>query len=163
MARWIFALALALVCYGNGAACVESFVNYPSWRLIGASEFTAYHRFIGPRVIAFLVAPAMFGTLCTALLLRSRPAAVPLWSVWAAVCLQMVVWLSTAMIQWPIQQDLQVHGFSAPLVERLMETNLWLRRLPYSACAVLFLWMVSRIAAPGAVTAAGQPTTRSRS
>ena len=37
MARWIFALAFALVCYGNGAACVESFVNYPSWRLIGAS------------------------------------------------------------------------------------------------------------------------------
>ena len=63
MARWIFALAFALVCYGNGAACIESFVNYPSWRLIGASEFTAYHAFIGPRVIAFLVAPALSGTV----------------------------------------------------------------------------------------------------
>ena len=85
MARWIFALAFVLVCYGNGAACVESFVNYPSWRLIGASEFMAYHAFIGPRVIAFLVAPAMLGTVCTALLLRYRPAAIPLWPVWAAV------------------------------------------------------------------------------
>ena len=150
MARWIFALAFVLVCYGNGAACVESFVNYPSWRLIGASEFTAYHAFIGPRVIAFLVAPALLGTVCTALLLRSRPAAIPLWSVWVAVALQMVIWLSTATIQWPIQQDLHAHGFSAPLVERLIETNLWLRRLPYAACAVVFLWMAARVAAPEA-------------
>jgi len=162
MARWIFALAFALVCYGNGAACVESFVNYPSWRLIGASEFTAYHAFIGPRVIAFLVAPAMLGTVCTALLLRCRPAAIPLWSVWTAVSLQAVIWVSTATIQWPIQQSLHAHGFSAPLVERLMETNLWLRRLPYGACAVLFLWMASRAIAAG-ITADGRPTTGSRS
>ena len=159
MARWIFALAFVLVCYGNGAACVESFVNYPSWRLIGASEFMAYHAFIGPRVIAFLVAPALLGTACTALLLRFRPAAIPLGSVWVAVTLQMVVWLSTATIQWPIQQDLHAHGFSAPLVERLMETNLWLRRLPYAACAVVFLWMAARVAAPETVTAAVRPTT----
>jgi hypothetical protein len=145
MARWIFALAFALVCYGNGAACIESFVNYPSWRLIGASEFTAYHAFIGPRVIAFLVAPALSGTLCTALLLRFRPAAIPLWSVWLALALQAVIWISTATIQWPIQQELQAHGFSAPLVGRLMETNWWLRRVPYAACALVFLWMANRV------------------
>jgi hypothetical protein len=166
MARWIFALAFVLVCYGNGAACVESFVNYPSWRLIGASEFMAYHAFIGPRVIAFLVAPALLGTVCTALLLRTRPAAVPLWAVRVAVALQLVIWLSTATIQWPIQQDLHAHGFSAPLVERLIETNLWLRRLPYAACGVLFLWMATRLAAPpadAAVTEAGPRTTGWRS
>ena len=65
MSRWVFMLAFALVFYGNGAAFVESFVNYPSWHLIGANEFTAYHAFIGPRVIAFLVAPAVTGTLVT--------------------------------------------------------------------------------------------------
>ena len=124
MARWIFALAFVLVCYGNGAACVESFVNYPSWRLIGASEYTAYHAFIGPRVIAFLVAPALLGTVCTALLLRSRPAAIPLWSVWVAVALQMVIWLSTAAIQWPIQQDLHAHGFSAKARELIEAAKL---------------------------------------
>ena len=146
--RWIFAVALALVCYGNGAACVESFVNYPSWRLIGASEFLAYHAFIGPRVIAFLVAPAVLGTACTALLLRSRPAAIPVWPVWVTLGLQIVVWLSTAAIQWPIQQDLHAHGFSAPLVERLIVTNFWLRRVPYGACAAVFLWMTARLAGP---------------
>jgi len=145
MARWIFAIAFALVCYGNGAACIESFVNYPSWRLIGASEFTAYHRFIGPRVMAFLVAPALLGTLCTALLLRWRPATIPLWPVWVAVALQMVIWISTATIQWPIQVELGAHGFSAPLVDRLIATTWWLRRVPYGACALVFLWMAARV------------------
>ncbi|MEO5820870.1 MAG: hypothetical protein ABIT71_10215 [Vicinamibacteraceae bacterium] len=147
MARWIFVLTFALVCYANGAAGIESFVNYPSWRLIGASEFMAYHAFIGPRVIAFLVAPALLGTVCTAMLLRWRPVAIPRWSVWIALGLQAVVWLSTATIQFPIQVELGAHGFSAPLVERLIETNWWLRRLPYAACLAVFLWMASRVAA----------------
>ncbi len=144
MARWIFALAFALVCYGNGAACLESFVNYPSWRFIGASEFIAYHRFIGPRVIGWLVAPALLGTLGTALLLRFRPAGIPRWTVWVAVACQVVIWTSTATIQWPIQQELAAHGFSAPLVDRLIETNWWLRRVPYGICLGVFVWMAAR-------------------
>lgn len=144
MPRWIFLLAFALVFYGNGAALIESFVNYPSWHLIGAESFPAYHRFIGPRVIAFLVAPAVLGTVLTIVLLRFRPAAIPLWSVWVAILLQLVVWVSTATIQVPIQLQLAEQGASAPLLERLIETNWWLRRVPYGACAALFLWMASR-------------------
>jgi len=148
MSRWVFMLAFALVFYGNGAAFVESFVNYPSWHLIGATEFTAYHAFIGPRVIAFLVAPAVTGTLVTVLLFWFRPAAIPLWWVWTVVILQVVVWISTATIQVPIQLQLGAHGFSAPLVERLMKTNWWLRRIPYGVCAAMFVWMGTRLIAP---------------
>ena len=146
--RWVFAAACALVWYGNGAAFIESFVNYPSWRLIGAGEFPTYHAFIGPRVIAFQVAPALLGTACTALLLRFRPAAIPLRLVWVALGLQTVIWVSTATIQLPIQFELGAHGFSAPLVDRLIETNWWLRRVPYGACAALFLWMAGRAEGP---------------
>lgn len=78
MPRWIFVLAFALVFYGNGAAFIESFVNYPSWHLIGHAAFLNYHKFIGPRVIAFLVVPAVLGTVFTIVLLRFRPAAIPL-------------------------------------------------------------------------------------
>jgi hypothetical protein len=148
MPRWIFVLAFALVFYGNGAAFVESFVNYPSWHLIGNDAFPNYHRFIGQRVIAFLVAPAMLGTVFTIVLLRFRPAAIPLWSVWVAILLQIVVWVSTAAIQVPIQLQLAAQGASAALLDRLMETNWWLRRVPYAACAALFLWMATRAIAP---------------
>ena len=90
MRRWVFVLAFALVLYGNGAGVVETFVNYPSWHLIGPAEFPVYHRFIGPRVIGCLVAPAFLGTLFTLLLTRFRPPGLPAWAVWRAVVLQLV-------------------------------------------------------------------------
>jgi hypothetical protein len=148
MPRWTFVFAFALVFYANGAAFIESFVNYPSWHLIGNDAFLSYHKFIGPRVITFLVVPALLGTVFTVVLLWSRPAAIPLWSVCVAIFLQLVVWFSTATIQIPIQMQLAVQGASPALLERLMETNWWFRRVPYSVCAVLFLWMAARAIAP---------------
>ncbi len=143
--RWIFLIAFALVFYGNGAAFIESFVNYPSWNLIGPAEFTQYHRFITPRILTFLVAPAMLGTVFTFLLLGFKPAAIPTWVVWLAIALQVIVWLSTAAIQVPIQIQLSSGGLSIPLIDRLIETNFWLRRIPYAACMCVFLWMASTV------------------
>lgn len=142
--RWVFVIAFALLFYGNGTAFVESFVNYSSWHLIGRDEFVAYHHFIGPRILTFLVAPALLGTVFTVLLLWILPAAIPLWAVWTAIAAQAVVWVSTATIQVPIQLQLGAHGLSLELVERLIVTNFWLRRIPYALCAGLFLWMATR-------------------
>ena len=153
-ARWIFVIAFALVFYGNGAAFVESFVNYPSWHLIGSDEFVAYHQFISPRVLMFLVAPALLGTVFTVLMLWARPATVPLWAVWAAIAAQAIVWVSSATIQIPIQVQLSAHGLSRELIERLIETNFWLRRIPYAVCAGLFLWMAARAVGGGGETRA---------
>ena len=143
--RWIFLIAFSLVFYGTGAAFVEGFVNYASWHLIGAEEFIAYHRFISPRVLGFLVAPLLLGTAFTVLMLWSRPAVIPKWAVWAAIAAQAVVWVSTIAIQVPIQIQLSDQGLSVQLIERLIETNFWLRRIPYGLCAGLFLWMAARV------------------
>ncbi len=142
---WLFLVAFALVFYGTGASFIESFVNYPSWPLIGSAEFTQFHRFISPRILTYLVAPLLLGTVFTILLLWFRPAAIPIWAVWLAIALQMIVWTSTALIQVPIQMQLSADGLSLPLVTRLIETNFWLRRIPYALCAGLYLWMASRV------------------
>lgn len=142
---WPFLLALALIFYANGAAFIESFVNYPSWRLIGANEFLRYHHFIGPRVIALLVAPALLATVFTFIMLRHRPATIPLWSVWTAIGLQVVVWVSTAALQIPIQREFAATGFSESHLVTLMTTNFWLRRIPLGLTAALFLWMTHRV------------------
>jgi hypothetical protein len=120
-------------------------VNYASWHLIGSDEFIAYHRFISPRVLALLVAPLLLGTVFTILLLWSRPAAIPAWAVWTAIAAQAVVWVSTVTIQVPIQIQLSHQGLSVDLVERLITTNFWLRRIPYAICAGLFLWMAAQV------------------
>lgn len=154
--RWVFVIAFALVFYANGAGFIESFVNYPSWPLIGTAEFLAYHHFISPRVLAFLVAPALLGTVFTILMLWARPATIPAWAVWVAIALQAVVWISTATIQVPIQFQLGARGISPGLIERLIETNFWLRRIPFGICAGLFLWMAAR-----SIGADGSPGTGS--
>ena len=140
---WLFLVTFALTFYGMGAATVESFVNYPTWPLIGANEFLAYHRALGPLIIGYMVIPMLVATLLTIFLLWFRPAAIPRWMVWLAVVLQLVAWASTFTIQLPIQGQLSAEGLSLPLMDRLRITSFWFRRVPHTANAFLFLWMMS--------------------
>lgn len=139
----LFLITFALVFYGMGAASVESFVNYPTWPLIGANEFRAYHRALGPLIIGYMVIPMLMATILTILLLWLRPAPIPRWMVWLAIMLQVVVWISTVTIQLPIQGQLSADGLSLPLIDRLRLTSFWFRRVPHMANAFLFLWMMS--------------------
>jgi hypothetical protein len=140
---WLVLITFALVFYGMGAASVESFVNYPTWPLIGANEFRAYHRALGPLIIGYMVIPMLVATILTILLLWFRPASIPRWMVWLAIVLQLVVWVSTVTIQLPIQGQLSADGLSLPLIDRLRVTSFWFRRVPHIANAFLFLWMMS--------------------
>jgi len=140
---WLFLITFALVFYGMGAASVESFVNYPTWPLIGANEFRAYHRALGPLIIGYMVIPLLVATALTMLLLWIRPASIPRWMVWLALVLQLVVWVSTFTIQLPIQGQLSAEGLSLPLIDHLRVTSFWFRRVPHMATALLFLWMMS--------------------
>jgi hypothetical protein len=126
-----------------GASFVESFANYPTWRLIGANEFRAYHQALGPLIIGYMVVPMLINTLLTVLLLWFRPAPLPLWAIWLALLLQLIIWVSTVAIQLPIQMQLNRDGLSLPLIDRLVFTNWWLRKVPQIINAFLFLWLMS--------------------
>jgi hypothetical protein len=141
--NWLFLISFALVFYGMGASFVESFVNYPTWRLIGANEFRAYHQALSPLVIGYMVSPMLITTLLTVLLLWFRPTPLPQWAIWLAVVLQLVIWVSTIAIQLPIQMQLSRNGLSLPLIDRLIFTNWWLRKVPQIINAFLFLWLMS--------------------
>jgi len=140
---WLFLITFALVFYGMGASFVESFVNYPTWRLIGANEFRAYHQALGPLIVGYMVIPMLIATLLTVLLLWFRPAPLPQWAIWLAVVLQLTIWVATAAIQLPIQMQLSRNGLSLPLLDQLVFTNWWLRKVPQIINAFLFLWLMS--------------------
>ncbi len=140
---WLYLFSFALVFYGMGASFVESFVNYPTWRLVGANEFRAYHQALSPLVIGYMVIPKLLATILTILLLWFRPAPLPRWAIWLAVVLQLIPWVSTVAIQFPIQVRLSRDGLSLPLIERLIFTNWWLRKVPQIINALLFLWLMS--------------------
>jgi hypothetical protein len=57
--------------------------------------------------------------------------------------LQLIPWVSTVAIQFPIQVQLSRDGLSLPLIERLIFTNWWLRKVPQIINAFLFLWLMS--------------------
>jgi len=145
---WLFLITFALIFYGMGASFVESFVNYPTWRLIGANEFLAYHHAISPLVIAYMVIPMLLATVLTLLLVWFRPAQIPRWAIWLSVILQMLVWVSTATIQIPIQIQLSASGLSLPLIDQLIFTNLWFRKVPQIINIFLLLWMMSLMLRP---------------
>lgn len=145
---WLFLLTFCFVFYGMGASFVESFINYPTWKLIGPNEFLTYHHAASPLIIGYLVAPMVFGTFLTALLLWFRPRPVPAWMLWSSLGLQIIVWISTVMIQIPIQIQLSDTGLSIPAIDRLLVTNFWFRRVPYTISAALFAWMMLRIMKP---------------
>ena len=152
---WLFLVTFALVFYGTGAGFIESFVNYPTWRLIGAEEFRAYHRALGPLVIGYLVFPLMLATLLTVALLWLRPNAIPRWAIALSLALQVITWVSTFTIQIPIQMELSTAGLSLPSIDRLIVTNWWLRRVPMLINSLLFLWMMSLLLRRTEVSADG--------
>jgi len=145
---WLFLVTFALVFYNLGASFIESFVNYPTWRLIGANEFRAYHQAVGPLYISYGVAPGVLATVLTLLLLYLRPPAIPTSAILLAIGLQLIMWVSSISIQIPIQMQLDKAGLSLPLINRLIVTNFWLRRVPSTVNGVLFLWMSSLLVRP---------------
>ena len=139
---WLFLITFALTFYGMGASFIEGFVNYPTWRLVGADEFRAFHRALSPLVIGYMVVPLLLATVLTVGLLWLRPAAIPLWAIALSIALRLVTWVSTFTIQIPLQMELSSAGLSLPLIERLIVTDWWLRKVPMLINSLLFLWMM---------------------
>jgi hypothetical protein len=84
-------------------------------------------------------------TVFDILLLRWRPASIPLGVVWAALALQVVMWVSTVSIQIPIQFQPGARGDSRDLLERLIWTNLLHRKIPGYARLAITGWMLYRV------------------
>ncbi len=148
---WLFLVTFVFVFYGMGAAFVESFVNYPTWRLIGAAEFQAYHQALSPLIIGYMVIPVFLTIPLTALLLWKRPFQIPKWAIWSALAMQLVAAVSSVFVQIPIQVQLSSEGLSLELIDRLTITNFWMRRVPMLINSILFFWMMTLLLRKAAV------------
>jgi hypothetical protein len=138
----IFMLAFALTFYVLGATFVEGFVNYRTWHLIGPAEFERYHRALRPSVMAFVVFPFILTVVLTGMLLWRLPPAVPRWSVWLSLALDVFAGAVSIAFQIPIQLQFDRNGMSLPLLRRLNSIE-WLRRAAHVGNSLLFLWMMS--------------------
>lgn len=139
---WLIAVFFLLTFFSGGGATVESFVNYPTWLLIGETNFKAYHNALGPRIVLTMVLPYLASTVFNVLLFWHRPASVPRWAVWVTLGFAVLGWVSTAAIQIPIQAQLSETGFSREAIERLIATDLPLRVIPGFLRLGVAFWML---------------------
>jgi hypothetical protein len=79
--RNLFLALCAVALLDTGAHITQSFVNYPTWYLIDAGNFPAYHRAITIRAVVFLLVPRVVEIMIGLIVLRFRPKAVERWVV----------------------------------------------------------------------------------
>jgi len=125
---WNFIFFILVSFYVMGAGFVESLVNYPLWHIIGPSDvWVKYHKAFGPRIVTVLAVPALLLQLITNILLfYFRPVSISKLTVWGTLVLLLIVVISSATIQIPIQIKLD-GGYSRALVDRLIKSDLIFR------------------------------------
>ncbi len=126
---WITTLFFALAFYGFGAGMMDSFAMYPTWRMVGADEFAAFHQVAGSRIQLVFVLPLLVMTIFLVLLFWHRPVAIPRRLLWIALICTIIPWISSAFIQIPIQAKLD-EGKDDVLLDRLFITD-WIRLIPF--------------------------------
>jgi len=138
-AEKLLTIAFALSFYCLGTTTFEAFVNYRTWPFIGALEFRAYHRALTPLVVKVMLIPIGVYFLSLVALLVLRPASTPWWALAISLALVLIAITSSIFIQIPIQIALDRDGLSIPLIERLIASDLVLRKLPLGTNALLWL------------------------
>lgn len=127
-ARWISPVFLMLAFYTFGAATMDHFVIYHTWRFVGEADFIKMHIESGSRIIPFFVLPTFIMTIFLVLLFWHRPKAVSRTLVWIALACVTIAWLSSAFIQIPMQAELD-KGKNEELLDMLLLTD-WIRVVP---------------------------------
>jgi hypothetical protein len=140
---------LALYFYRLGVTSLEGFFNYPFWRDMGPmmsnADFIQLRADHIWKIYILLVVPAGILVLVTAALTVVGAPPVPRWAFVGALVFQLIAVASTVTIQLPIQQQLDVTGYSAAAIERLISTDLLLRKLPSlleGGLVIVALWKV---------------------
>ena len=115
-------------------------VHYPLFAAVGASSQDTYATEHTRRIARLLALPASVEVVTAVILIWNRPMGTSIWLVLISGALLGAVWLTTLLVQVPIHRRLSL-GWSAPVIERLVNTN-WLRTAAWSVRGVLALVML---------------------
>lgn len=117
----------------TGLIWLVQVVHYPLLARVGAAGYRDY-QLAHQSLIALVVGPAMLAeAACAVLLLATRRDALTI----AGAALLAVIWLSTALLQVPLHNQLS-QGFDADVHARLVQTN-WIRTIAWTARGTLAL------------------------
>ncbi len=134
-----FALALYLI----GLIWTVQVVHYPSFGLVGAAEWAAFHRAHTTRMTWVVMAPMVAELLLGGWLAARGGAVAGGWLGWAAFALVLVAWAHTGLVAVPLHNRLAA-GPDAVLVAALVRTN-WVRTVAWTLRAAILGWLLIAI------------------
>lgn len=143
MKKNITALFFMLSFYCFGCGILDSFAIYHSWQFVGEEEFATVHQATGQRIVLFFVLPTLILTIITIMMFWYRPAVIPKSLLGLALACQLASWISSALIQIPIQLQLD-NGKDIQLLNKLIATN-WIRIIAWFIYIALVIQMIRRL------------------
>jgi len=117
-----------LALYGFAGGVVQNFVNYPSWKLIGAADFPALHKYVVRR--QFIYVPFVFlGLLVNIALIWFHHPAMSTPLIVLAAVLYLFIMIVTVTLVIPIHMKLD-KAQSEELIDRIVKYDVYLRAIP---------------------------------
>lgn len=154
--RLLFLLLFTVVFFQTGAHLCQALVNYPAWQYISADSFPTYHRVMTSGALRVLLLPRVIELVLAIAVLCFPPRIVKRWMIGLAIAFALCAFLSTVLIQLPIQRQLGTLGNTLELLSQLRTTD-WLRQLAELVRAALYFWMMSLVVRPQIKAKAAKP------
>ncbi len=144
---WVVLACFALAWYNTSTCWLAQLVTYPLFGSVPPDRFVEYHTRYDSLIPFPVIFPVILLMNGSVLLVWFHPSVIPLAAVWAGTALQVLIALSTGLLQVPAHERLQRHGFSPQIHHKLILSN-WLRTVAISAHALLSFWIVARVVRP---------------
>ena len=118
-----------LTIYSFGGGAVQGIANYSSWKLIGAEDFPAVHRYANRRIFLVYVPFFFLSVLINIALIWFHHPAISTTLIVIAAVLNLFIWIITATLAIPIHKQLDRAKFNE-LIDKLVAVHLYLRLIP---------------------------------
>ncbi len=113
-----------LFLYCTGGSWMLQNVSYPTYHLVGETEFVPYHVAAGRRLIPIFVIPAVLTCLLAVGLIFVRPLSLPLWTALVIAACGLTILVTTIALEVPKHNALDKNGKSSDLINGLVRDNL---------------------------------------
>ena len=128
--------------YGVGMIWILQLNHYPLYAVVGRDAFTGYMAAHNRRLLLPVVLPSMVAAASSLWLwldsLAKSAASIP----FVIVLLNGCIMASTIFVQGPAHRQLEHHGFSNDIIDRIVATN-WVRTVAWSVNGALVSWLIA--------------------
>ena len=125
---------LILGWFVSGVTLLQSWGNYPSWLDMGPMmsndnfmRLREAHYWI---IYPLAVLPGMVGLALNVVLVVLRPHGISRRLLLAVLALSLVIAVATFTVQIPLQDQIDANGYDRNVIQRLIDTDLWTRKIP---------------------------------